>query len=488
MPLQGVLNTHGRGKIVCKFSACLSVYIDFYKKSECHFVTLRYRFLFSCFDKVLTYLGNSSFVMRIDGVIVTHNAGSTGEGVVVDFNGRFMLVNGEIIGNYGNAVGGGVLAKGSFEMSGGVIANNTAVRSGGGGVYVTDRFIMSGGVIANNTSGVGGGGVHVWYGSFVMSGGMIANNTAPLGGGVAVYVGSFVMSGGMIANNTAYRISINGAPVNGYGGGVYVSGSFSMSGGVIAQNTATNGGGVSVEGAFSISNGVISGNTAINGGGVWVTDTNAIADFEKLFVGESVVFSNNRASVAYNRSRLYDSVYEMQIKGTNWTTPFTQGYNNYDISYTYGESIAIYSVSVSGSSVALSGAGNYLAGSLVVVDAGSRSDYVFAGWTVSAGGISLSNTSVATFTMPTRNVILTANWAPNSSGDGSSPKPSSSDSVPNESKPSTPPPRPSYGDDGEASFMWDSRSIALLVVLLFVVLVVVVIILVVLLLRMGARV
>jgi uncharacterized repeat protein (TIGR02543 family) len=231
----------------------------------------------------------------------------------------------------------------------------------------------------------------------------------------------FVMSYGIIFNNTA----ISGMRGGGIGGGVCVNGSFVMSGGVVANNKAY-----------------------VNGGGVWVTNTNTVVDFGRLFIGEGVVFSNNRAGLAYNRASVHDAVYAAQIKATSWSSPFTQGYNNYDISYTYGEPVAFYNVTVSGSYAATTGAGSYLTGTSVVVNAGSRDGYTFSGWTVNEGGITLSNSAAATFTMPARNVVLTANWTSASTGDGgsgggSSPKPSPSTSTPSELKPTTPVPRPS---------------------------------------------
>lgn len=111
---------------------------------------------------------------------------------------------------------GGVLTGGSdsarnggtFTMTGGSIAGNTA--AAGGGVYVDEggTFTMAGGSINNNkaTSG-GGGGVMVNLGTFTLSGGSITGNatndeTYGSGGGVCLY-GTFYLSGdSIIQNNT----------------------------------------------------------------------------------------------------------------------------------------------------------------------------------------------------------------------------------------------------------------------------------------------
>jgi len=212
-------------------------------------------------------------------------------------------------------------------MSGGVIANNTA-QVYGGGVSNWAIFDMSGGLIADNNGNNQGGGVCVYHGSFSMSGGMIANNTAYSGGGVYEFFGSdFSMSGGVISNNTAID-----------GGGVYIDSEFTMSDGEISGNTATNGGGVCIgNGIFKLTGGKILDNTAKrNGGGICIFYEN----LDALFVSNGAIFSNNYASTAYDRDPTHDKLYQSQIDNTvTWTTPFTQGYNNYDSSYTKGTQI-----------------------------------------------------------------------------------------------------------------------------------------------------
>jgi hypothetical protein len=127
----------------------------------------------------------------------------------------------------GNNYGGGVFvsSSGTFTMTGGTIAENTA-SNGGGGVWVdtSGTFTMTGGTIAENTA-FSGGGVYVYTsGTFTMTGGTIAENTASNGGGVVVTNGgTFTMTGGTIAENTSGN----------YGGGVYVYGTFTKDGGAI---------------------------------------------------------------------------------------------------------------------------------------------------------------------------------------------------------------------------------------------------------------
>ena len=243
---------------------------------------------------------------------------------------------------------------GSFTLSNGVISGNTAGR--GGGVGNHGVFIMSGGVISANTATVSGGGVNngqtIVRGNFEMSGGEISANTAEKGGGVYNFFYSIVslMDNGVISGNTAEL-----------GGGMCMDSDFDMSGGVISGNTASNnGGGVYLgNGIFKLSGGEISKNTATHeGGGIWVDSEK----LDQLFVSNGVVFSSNHASGAYDRDSMHDSVYRSQIgNSVTWTTPFTQGYNNYDISYTTGNQVEVnilsYWVIVVGLSVLVAGIG-----------------------------------------------------------------------------------------------------------------------------------
>ncbi|MCL2643173.1 MAG: hypothetical protein FWD52_06655 [Candidatus Bathyarchaeota archaeon] len=343
-----------------------------------------------------------TFVMR-SGVISGNSVAGIGGGVYN--NGRFTMFGG-VISNNKATIGGGVYNDGGvFTMSGGVITNNTATESDGGGVYNRGgAFTMSSGVISNNEA-INGGGVYNDARMLSISGGAITNNKAlEFGGGVHVKTGSFSMSGDTV-------ISSN---IANFGGGVVHNGStFTMSSGVISDNTATDGGGVYVgQGGFNLSGGTVSNNRATdNGGGIWVVDN--FLNLNRLFVAKEVVFSNNYASVAYNRNKIHDVIYNAQIKSDTWSKPFTQGYNNYDIGYMYGTPLRFYNVTVHNSYAELTGAGSYTIGAVVTVDAGIRDGYTFSGWRINRGGVTLSNTTTTTFTMPANGVVVTANWTAN---------------------------------------------------------------------------
>ena len=327
--------------------------------------------------------------LKLDGIIVTHEAGSMGEGIRVDSGGKLVMSNGEISGNTNVSCGGVYVSDGSFTMTGGVIANNTG-RYGCGGVYMFEgSFTITGGVIANNTGS--SGGVIVIWGSFTMSGGVIADNIGDFGGGGGVVFDWSVVS---ICDDVVYN-NHNKAP-------------FVMTGGVIANNTAMYGGGIYViEGNVYIRGGVISDNTASrNGGGIYVER------LDELFVSEGAVFSNNHAPVAYDRAPIDDWMYNTHIDpNVVWTSPFPQGYNNYDIGYTNGIPYVSYPVAVIDSYATTTGAGDYVAGATVRINAGNAPEnYQFKTWETSSEGVYFTSpiSAVTTFYMPDHNVEVTA--------------------------------------------------------------------------------
>ena len=73
--------------------------------------------------------------------------------------------------------------------------------------------------------------------------------------------------------------------------------------------------------------------------------------------------------------------------------------------------------------------GEYAAGAVVQIDAGTRSSHRFTGWTTSNGGTFADASSTSTtFTMPAADTTITANWAYSGGGGGTSrPTPSLSD-------------------------------------------------------------
>ncbi len=90
--------------------------------------------------------------------------------------------------------------------------------------------------------------------------------------------------------------------------------------------------------------------------------------------------------------------------------------------------VANYTLTVNGSYASESGAGSYPEGAVVTIDAGSRSNYTFGGWSSNDGVTFASiNSITTTFTMPAKDVTINATWSHNggsSGGSGGSSSPS----------------------------------------------------------------
>jgi len=291
----------------------------------------------------------------LDGVIITHDAGTKGTGVYINAGGNFTMLSGQIADNNVTGDGGGVANYGYFTLVGGTIQNNNA-RNGGGVYSDGTSFRMTGGQISNNAATQEGGGIST-YNDFTMTDGRINNNKANVGGGVAIYDCKFTLSGGSISFNSA----------NNNGGGVYSSGNMYLSNDntMIFNNTATNeGGGVFSDGElFNMDRGAVSNNTARDGGGIYVNNGDfvmirgtianntarrngggigvpGLISLEYFDIRAAAVFSNNRAATAYDRAPAHDDMYGNTIRnGVTWSFNFKQGYNNYDIQYTAGTRI-----------------------------------------------------------------------------------------------------------------------------------------------------
>lgn len=99
--------------------------------------------------------------------------------------------------------------------------------------------------------------------------------------------------------------------------------------------------------------------------------------------------------------------------GSTWTFTVTAEDGTTE-TYTIQVSIAPvpqYTLTVNGSYAKTSGAGSYPEGETVTISAGTRSGYVFAGWT-SDDGVTFDDAGneTTTFTMPGSAVTVTANW------------------------------------------------------------------------------
>ena len=200
---------------------------------------------------------------------------TAGAGVIVGQDTTFTMYGGAIRGNgAGTNNGGGVyVSDGIFTMTGGTIADNSAAN--GSGVYVLkymnskdSEFNLSGTASIKDNTATENGGVYVKKGTFNMSGGTIADNKAVRGSGI--YMDEFAVC------NLSNIANVSSNTATGGGGGVYVdSGTLNMTGGSISGNTARNtagglGGGVYLDrdksAIFNLSGTpVISGNKDADG-------------------------------------------------------------------------------------------------------------------------------------------------------------------------------------------------------------------------------
>jgi len=154
--------------------------------------------------------------------------------------------------------------------------------------------------------------------------GVIAGNSSQ-GSGAGIYVhedGTLIMENGTVTHNTAEE----------NGGGAFNAGALTLEGGTISNNAANkDGGGVFNAGTLALKSGTVSNNEAVGGGGGIFTTS-----YQNLTVAADSTFSNNSASAAFpDRNPAIAAVYAANIKCTVWTSPFSQGYNNFDINNTY---------------------------------------------------------------------------------------------------------------------------------------------------------
>ena len=378
------------------------------------------------------------FNMSEHSVISDNNATSIngnegrGGGVFNHVRSIFNMADNAVISNNFAVYGGGIFNNGNCTVT---MSDNTGIFDNsayfyGGGAYNWNpytaseqaTFILSDNANISGNSAIYGGGVQNTNNGYLLisDDAVISYNSAYYGGGIyttSALQMAVIINGGRIANNSAHY----------NGGGVYTSSELIMTNGIIANNTAANnGGGVyvtgSANGSFDLNGGKVSDNTAgSNGGGVWVTNTNAETDFSKLYVAFGVEFSGNSASASYNRDDSHNSVYNTQIKGTTWTVPFYQGYNNYDISYTAGDpnEIIYYTISylLNGGVNTPGNPSRYAVGSLPcdILDP-SREGYTFLGWVILYVNGSSVTTPTCSYKIPigtTGDVELTALWLRN---------------------------------------------------------------------------
>ena len=256
----------------------------------------------------------SNILIDLNGNDIDRNLSeATVNGHAILVEGNLTVVDstygrGSITGGYNrassDAIGGGVLVTGTFNLKSGSIKGNKVQGSNvfGAGVAVNGgTFNMYDGSITGNvataTGDSYGGGVCVYTGTFNMYDGVISNGNATYGGGVATYnASSLTIAGGTIYSNTATKD----------GGGIYVNKNSvnvaveaNIKGGDIFNNTADNGGGIATVGSsgsaikVNMTAGNISSNSAKTlGGGIYLSNT------EISLSGHPQILNNYKAEEA----------------------------------------------------------------------------------------------------------------------------------------------------------------------------------------------
>ncbi|WP_313187237.1 DUF7601 domain-containing protein [Lacrimispora sp.] len=337
-----------------------------------------------------------------------------------------IITGGEISGNESEMLGGGiseesnVTCKSSITIKDCMISRNSS--SSYGGAMATSRGIITviNSKISGNTAGYGGGIFTTNGSNFTISGGEISGNAALAsagyfgggqGGGIHGRFSSIVTikDGGKLINNVAESAGAN----SGQGGGVFLYQSqVVIEDGEISGNMAKqSGGGIYSEdnGTIKVEAGSIDGNIALNGGGIYIVPLANLT-----VTSDSVVFSDNKAGKANDKSEVDMILHAQKIQTTHFTAPFDFAYNNFDVGYKKTAAGVFYTVnfdSRGGSTVYPKIA---VPGSTITAPSPdpTRDNYSFAGWYRNTAGTNPWNFATDTVT---GDMTLYAKWVTGSS-------------------------------------------------------------------------
>ena len=236
-----------------------------------------------------------TYIDAVQDILIPHPQMFGGGVYVFGKTGYFEMTGGEISRNAASS-GGGVMVweQAKFVMNGAnaVLRDNYALGDGGigngGAVYLNHNsiFEFTSGIIEDNKARRYGGAVNLNESSeFIINGNCIVrNNQASHGGGISQEAGKCIMTldnaGIEITGNKAHGKNIANPEFNikniGNGGGIFIEkGEFTINNATITDNEATgNGGGVSLrvericgDMTVNINGGTIKGNKAGRSGG-----------------------------------------------------------------------------------------------------------------------------------------------------------------------------------------------------------------------------
>lgn len=210
-------------------------------------------------------------VLRLTGCTIEGNAGLGHGGGLYLKNCQVTAADCRIADNTvtdAHASGGGVYIDehAGFTMTGSTEISGNGAANQGGGICVSSAsgagFTMDSGEISGNSAMNGGGIASTGVGSFAITGGKIARNSAS-GDGGGVYV-SFAFT--RDADKSISHCDIDGNTAGNYGGGVFIQGNsfirMELNSDSIRRNNAMDGGGVYVNQMDQLS---LSGRLHING-------------------------------------------------------------------------------------------------------------------------------------------------------------------------------------------------------------------------------
>ena len=327
-------------------------------------------------------------IADISGGTITGNSSSTGGGAInlASNTATLNLTGGTISYNTatGTADGGAIFVTSAaaaanravVTISDTTFSNNTAAGGSGGAIYLSNWATLnltdctftanvagSGGAIGSNNNVTvnlqGSHGNQLTGNQATNSGGAIAiGTTSTLTANAGTnFSGNSAATGGAISTGTNSTVTITGATIqsnsattNG-GGMIVASGTqITLNGTTVEHNTAGNdGGGIYLSQGYGklqiTGNSAFTNNTATTAGGaIWLRYVSPAAggnELANLFITDAVTFSGNSAGTPSPiRNPLDDAIYASNIEATVWSSDqsgiaMSQGYNNYDIAYSY---------------------------------------------------------------------------------------------------------------------------------------------------------
>ena len=316
-----------------------------------------------------------------------------------------------------------VIAGGIIEAVGGDSANDTDSPCGGAGIGNGNGAGSNGGSVTiyggkvNATGGASNAGIGGDGSTIQILGGTV--DATSWGTGAAAIGGTHGTAGTITITDS--NVTANGEDSTGIGGG------YEGHGGTITITnstvTAIGGNGAGIGGGSGLPGSAAGG----NGGNVTIVNSTVTASSKE---GDSIGAGRNGADPgtltlspadgkAIAAKAGADEASALTLNGS----PFTAKTAVTDLvrgtKYFRSEPCDIHTVTVNDSYAQTTGAGNYAEGATVAIDAGTRSDYTFNGWT-SSDGVTFANagSTQTTFTMPDKAVTVTANWTKKSSGGG----------------------------------------------------------------------